>query len=77
MEVHRNHKDNLKYVCRICSAQYGRSFALTDHIKSEHPDMRETEGEDEVYVIEELQPTETEVFSVIIESDTVDSNGER
>lgn len=68
MEVHQNVDNNLKYVCKICSAQYGRSFALSDHLKTAHPGM-ENEAVDgdpeEHYVIEELQPaTDDESYSV-------------
>lgn len=80
MEIHRNLDTNLKYTCRICSAQYGRSFALKDHLKADHPGMdnEETAEElenDEHYVIEESEPMveeeDDEVYSVVmIQSDT-------
>lgn len=69
-ENHRNVDNNLKYNCTLCPAQYGRSFALSDHIKNAH-DM-EVDGTEEVeehYVIEESQEiVDGEVYSVVVES---------
>jgi hypothetical protein len=71
MDIHQKKEDNLKYTCKICSAQYGRRFALNDHIKAEHPES------DEVYVIEELQPVgaDEEIYSVVI-SHVISTDGE-
>lgn len=63
MEVHRTLDDNLKYTCKICSAQYGRSFALSDHMKIAHAGANDpvdndggaNEDDDEHYIIEESQ----------------------
>lgn len=79
MEVHRNLDVNLKYTCKICSAQYGRSFALSDHLKTAHAaiEVEGSQNDEEHYVIEESQ-SETaeeedgEVYSVIMEC--VDGN---
>lgn len=73
MEIHRNLDSNLKYICKICSAQYGRSFALSDHLKSAHPGMINAEqDDDEHYIIEETQSNvvaevDDEIYSVVIE----------
>lgn len=48
----------------FCSAQYGRSFALNDHIKSAHPDEALQEDE-EVLVIEENMDAAEEVIVVV------------
>jgi hypothetical protein len=77
MEVHKNSETNLKYVCKICSAQYGRSFALTDHLKTAHPGMENEAIEiEEHYVIEEAQSStvaveddDDEVYYGVIEED--------
>lgn len=73
MEIHRNLDTNLKYVCKICSAQYGRSFALTDHLKTAHPGMANEAVEietDEHFVIEDSDTTvieeDEEVYSVVM-----------
>jgi KRAB domain-containing zinc finger protein len=67
LKNHRKDEENLKYTCLFCSAQYGRSFALNDHIKAAHG--QETD-EGDVFVIEEENPgTEEEIFSVVIAND--------
>lgn len=74
MEVHRNLDTNLKYVCKICNAQYGRSFALSDHLKTAHdgmPNESTAEDDGEHYVIEETSSPKAleesgEVYSVVI-----------
>lgn len=81
LKIHVNIHDksdvnNLKYTCKICSAQYGRSFALSDHIKTVHGGVadEEIEDNDEHYIIEESQ-LETgedengEVYSVLMVPD--------
>lgn len=73
MEVHRNLDTNLKFQCKICSAQYGRSFALQDHLKTAHPGMENVSAEDdEHYVIEEPaeseeSPNVDDVYSIVVE----------
>lgn len=69
-ENHQNVDNNLKYKCTLCPAQYGRSFALSDHIKTAH-DMEadETEDAEEHYVIEESQEVvDGEIYSVVVET---------
>lgn len=74
MEVHRNLDTNLKFVCKICNAQYGRSFALNEHIKSAHDGMPNEAVEDteEHYVIESdtqsvvEEEDNKEVYSVVM-----------
>jgi hypothetical protein len=68
MEVHKNLETNLKYVCKFCNAQYGRSFALMDHIKTVHEGAS---NEEEHFVIEESSSTveeNEEVYSVVMVS---------
>jgi KRAB domain-containing zinc finger protein len=48
METHKT--SSLKYSCKICSAAYGRSFALTDHMKNVHSEILDDE-----IVLEETQ----------------------
>lgn len=73
MESHKNDKIDLKYTCKICSAQYGRLFALTDHIKSSHPELPEDEVEiAEHYIIEETEEVEQDqVYVVTMACDNV------
>lgn len=71
MEVHRNLDSNLKYVCKICGSQYGRSFALNDHLKTAHEGMpnEAVEESEEHFVIEPATPPaaeENEVYSVVM-----------
>lgn len=65
MEVHDNYSIDLKYTCKVCGSAYGRLFALTDHMKTAHP---ENEGESaEHYLIEEsheIQEESEEVYVV-------------
>ena len=71
MAVHKDQETNLKFSCKICSAQYGRLFALNDHLKTSHPGMENQEAE-EHYLIDEVDaPTEVddEVYSVYVEKD--------
>lgn len=74
-EVHRNLDVNLKYTCKICSAQYGRSFALSDHMKTAHDGIEvETKVCDEHFEIEESQQETSktefeEVYSVVMVSE--------
>lgn len=72
MEIHLSLDTNLKYICKICSAQYGRSFALSDHLKAAHPGMANVQPDDnEHYIIEETQSVvdevEDEIYTVVIE----------
>lgn len=79
MEVHSNLETNLKFTCQICSAQYGRIFALNDHVKTAHPGMENSAAAEEMetaihYVIEETATSQKgedddEVYSVVIEDD--------
>lgn len=74
MQIHAVNENNLKFSCQVCSAQYGRRFALKDHMNSEHPGVEITD-EEEHYVIEETQSEEAvdeEVYSVEIEADEDD-----
>lgn len=69
MEVHRNLDTNLKYVCKICGSQYGRSFALNDHLKTAHEGMSNETVEH--YLIEAETPPPAkednpEVYSVVL-----------
>lgn len=68
MEEHKNCKINLKYTCKICGSAYGRLFALTDHIKTAHPENGDSA---ENYLIEESQEMENEqeVYEVTMASD--------
>lgn len=72
MEIHRNTESSLKFVCKICNAQYGRSFALSDHLKSAHPGMvnESADGEsEEFFIVEESEvPNQSEVYSVVMVS---------
>lgn len=72
MQIHKNVDSALKYTCKICSAQYGRSFALNDHMKSAHPgmDIDEVEVEEHYLIAEdhEVVFSEGEVYSVVIET---------
>jgi hypothetical protein len=65
MEVHRNLDTNLKFVCKICNAQYGRSFALNDHIKTAHGEQPD-EVSEEHYIIEEDESEANTEDSVVI-----------
>lgn len=85
MEIHRNLEANLKHVCKICSAQYGRRHALSDHMKNAHSGMEniETEQDEDIeqhYIIEETQTSavgdDSEAYSVVIVRDDGLSNNE-
>lgn len=70
MEVHKDDR-NLKHTCNVCGSQYGRLFALKDHLKTAHPESENAEIDDteEHFVIEESQESiieEHEVYSVVI-----------
>lgn len=67
MEVHRNEETSLKYTCKICLAQYGRKFALADHIKADHPKETGEIDDNMHFIIEELAVEEDneEVYSVV------------
>lgn len=69
-EVHNSEETSLKYTCKICMAQYGRKFALQDHMKADHREENidvEDDDENEEFVIEELdvEADETEVYSLV------------
>lgn len=70
MKTHKSGEDNFKHVCIDCGARYQRAFALTDHIRTEHPPSEEVELDVvEEYVIEGNEPDqkeETEVYSVLM-----------
>lgn len=75
MAVHDKDDTDLKYTCKFCSAQYGRSFALSDHIKNTHGGSEQEVCGDsyEHYVVEEsqqetLEEEDTEVYSVVLVS---------
>lgn len=79
MEVHNNLDTNLKFTCKICSAQYGRVFALNDHVKTAHPGMENSAAVEEMetaihYVIEETATSPKgddvdEVYSVVMDDE--------
>jgi hypothetical protein len=70
METHNNQDSNLKLACKICGAQYARSFALKDHVKSSHPEM---DVEIEEYIIQtDMDGTngeDNELYSVVMSSE--------
>lgn len=76
LKVHQSLDTHLKFVCNICNAQYGRSYALSDHLKTAHPGMENGEAVEveveEHYIIEEsevpngIEEKEVEVYSVAV-----------
>jgi hypothetical protein len=70
METHNNQDSNLKLTCKICGAQYARSFALKDHIRTVHPEM---DVEVEEYIIETdidaNNEEDNELYSVVMSSE--------
>lgn len=74
METHNNQDSNLKLSCKICGAQYARTFALKDHVKTAHPEM---DIEVEEYIIESEmdinQDQDSELYSVVLSSENNDN----
>lgn len=72
MATHNRTDDNLKYVCNVCGASYARAFALSDHMKTAHPNEYSCEDvveEYEIVEVENVKNDDATVYAVVMEAE--------